>query len=153
LDMGKSFIQHPKIGSLLTTTFPVLAQEKVDKNTTWQSQQPITTLVGWSWAQGDLYETHQIQGIELINGQQIVTVKTHGKATLVDANSARPFVGEGQLSRQAVWTFNLDQGKLLELTAEQTIIGENMMQRNKPTLPIKVTSQIALKALDEELSL
>ncbi len=144
LDLGQSFKDHLLIGSMIADLFPILPSASVELGSHWQSSHEIKSLVGWSWAKGKLLSNHKITNIEAVGDHHIVTVTSQSKATLNDANSHRPYAGEGLLNRTSIWKFDTNAGRLIELSIEQSGKGGNIMQESKPALPIKVISETSI---------
>ena len=74
---------------------------------------------------------HEVTDIQLLDGRTVVTVKTHGLATIVAADGHEGFIGEGKLEQSINWTFDADSGQLLSLTDEREASGTNQLPQGE----------------------
>jgi len=120
---------HPS--AVLVDVLPVLPDEPVSAGTTWQTQQPVRSLEGWAWADGDMLYTHEVTEIADDDGRTVVHVRSKGDTATSAAAGTAGFVGEGNIERRIEWTFDAEAGQLLSLSLEQEGTGTNQLPQGQ----------------------
>jgi hypothetical protein len=120
---------HPS--AVLVDVLPVLPEGPVSNGMTWETKQPLSSLEGWAWAEGDMQYTHEITGITNEAGRTLVHVTSQGSATTVAAAGRTGFVGEGNIERRMEWTFDVTAGQLLSLSLQQEGTGTNQLPQGQ----------------------
>lgn len=148
LDLGQSFAIGLPIGGTLVDVFPILPAAAVSVGSTWNTTNDFKILEGWSWAKGIAVNNNEVTAIDVVNGHQMVSVKTNVSAKLEDANSARPYGENGALTRTTLWMFDATDGRLVSLEINQTSNGFNHLQPSKPPLAVRQETNINFSPID-----
>jgi hypothetical protein len=120
---------HP--AAVLVDVLPVLPDGPVTNGMTWETKQPLSSLEGWAWAEGNMQYTHEVTGITTSAGSTLVHVTSQGSTTTVAATGRAGFVGKGNIERRIEWTFNVTAGQMLSLSLQQEGTGTNQLPQGQ----------------------
>ena len=103
----------------LADMLPVLPQSPVNVGSNWDTQRDMRTLVGWSWAQGQLDSHHEVTAMERQGNHVIVSVTSRSSTVLSAVDGSEQYSGEGAFKRNYNWRFDATDGRLLSLSLDQ----------------------------------
>jgi hypothetical protein len=103
----------------LVDILPMLPAEPVSAGSSWETQRDTRTLVGWSWAQGQMQSHHEVTAIEQKENHTIVSVASNSTMKLSALEGSEQYSGDGNLMRSYQWRFDATNGHLLSLSLEQ----------------------------------
>jgi hypothetical protein len=127
---------------LLAGLLPALPAEPVSLGSTWVSEQSIETLEGWSWAGGQIVYENEVIKVRRSGRETLVTVRSHGRATLRAAEGRSGFVGEGKLERTVEWSIDATTGRLFAFSLEQEASGTSRLPQGE--VPVRQLTRVEL---------
>jgi hypothetical protein len=114
-------------GDVLTALLPNLPEQAVDVGLTWDTTRDVSSLEGWSWADGSLSRKHEVTSIESDNDRSIIRVVANGSATIGEAQCCNGFVGEHPLTQTLEWSFDAASGQLISVKIQQEAEGTSTL--------------------------
>jgi hypothetical protein len=99
--------------AVLVDVLPELPTGPVHPGLSWKSVQPIQSLEGWAWAEGNMHFLHEVTSVSNQAGNTIVTIRSQGETAVSAAEGTSGYQGEGVLERQIDWAFNLSTGQMV----------------------------------------
>jgi hypothetical protein len=137
-------INYP-VGLALADILPALPEHPVTTGTTWTSSQDTRSLEGWAWAAGPMSSEHTVTAIEQLGGHTIVNVTSTAKGQVADVDGGLDYSGDGELKRTSNWRFDVNDGKLLSLSMEQTTSGRNTLPQG--TMAVEQLTKVEFLAV------
>ncbi len=127
---------------LLADLLPELPEEPVSLGSSWTSERSIETLEGWSWAGADIVYENEVIDVQESAGSTVVSVRSHGRATLHAAEGRTGFVGEGDLERSVEWSIDAATGRLISYLLEQEASGTSQLPQGD--VPVRQLTRVQL---------
>jgi hypothetical protein len=128
---------------LLAGALPGLPEEPVSVGSAWIVERRLESLVGWAWAGCDMRYESEVVDIRRSGAQELVSVTTHGRATIRAAQGRSGFVGDGELDRRIEWSFDAATGQLVSYVLEQEATGTSRLPQGE--VPVRQSTRIALR--------
>lgn len=119
IDMGPVTDHGFALDEVLAEWLPALPQDPVSQGSKWNTQHDSRTLVGWAWAQGILECDHELVNLKQEAGHQVASVHSNCLSVLSALEGSDQYSGDGTLTRNTQWQFDVTDGRLILLSGEQ----------------------------------
>jgi hypothetical protein len=144
LDLGPVTDHGYGLDQALAALLPQLPEESVGIGSAWKTQQDTLTLVGWSWAQGQLQCEHEVVNLSQAGDHLLASIHSECSTTLAAIEGSDQYSGDGKLSRKTQWQFDATEGRLVSLAGQQESNGFSALPQGN--VQIRQFSTISLSS-------